>query len=343
MEETGESASGRAIGQNMHIIDPDGEVVIILRNANAPFAEWSDDLNAEPNDPGPAQQPNCDNDTENSHRFQVSMKHLTLASPVFKKILTGGWKESATYLQKGTVEITAESWDSEALLILLRAMHCQNDQLPKQLTLEMIAKLAILADYYECREVLGFFSNIWVQALEKPPATLCRDSILWLWISWFFRLPEQFEEVTSTVMSQSNGCIDHLGLPIPATLIETMYSTRESWIDTIIKRLRQAQADLFSGKLGCGLECRSIMYGALTLQMHPTGLLSPSLIAPYLGANYHQIVQHISALASPEWGSTSKSARGNLRRHSCSASSFVWLLGYPSGSIPGISGEDKYW
>ena len=43
-------------------------------------------------------------------RIQVSAKHLILASCVFKKLLTGGWKESVTYLQKGSVEITAESW-----------------------------------------------------------------------------------------------------------------------------------------------------------------------------------------------------------------------------------------
>lgn len=47
---------------------------------------------------------------ENCFCIQVSAKHLILASSVYQKILTGGWKESITYLQKGSVEITADSW-----------------------------------------------------------------------------------------------------------------------------------------------------------------------------------------------------------------------------------------
>ncbi|KAJ5712964.1 uncharacterized protein N7483_010145 [Penicillium malachiteum] len=42
-------------------------------------------------------------------RIQVSAKHLMFASPFFKRLLTGGWRESVTYSQKGKVEITAES------------------------------------------------------------------------------------------------------------------------------------------------------------------------------------------------------------------------------------------
>lgn len=41
----------------------------------------------------------------------------------FLKKLTGGWKESITYLQKGLVEVIVESWDIEALIILLQAIH----------------------------------------------------------------------------------------------------------------------------------------------------------------------------------------------------------------------------
>lgn len=84
---------------------------------------------------------------EGCFRIQVSAKHLALASSVFKKILTGGWKESITYLQKGSVEITAGSWDIEALLIILRIIHCQSYGVPRKLTLEMLAKVAVLADY----------------------------------------------------------------------------------------------------------------------------------------------------------------------------------------------------
>ncbi|KAL2826328.1 hypothetical protein BDW59DRAFT_161167 [Aspergillus cavernicola] len=158
----------------------------------------------------------CEPLDESCFRIQVSAKHLILASSVFQKILTGGWTESVTYLQKGSVEITAESWDIEALLILLRAIHGQHYQIPRKLTLEMLAKVAVLADYYECKEAMFIWTGIWVDALEeKIPTTCSRDLILWLWISWFFQLPAQFTETTSTAMSWSNGRISNLGLPIP--------------------------------------------------------------------------------------------------------------------------------
>jgi hypothetical protein len=122
--------------------------------------------------------------TERSFGIQVSAKHLTLASSVFKKILTGGWKESATYLQEGPVEITTEGRDIEALLTLLRVIHCQNHIVHRKLVLEMLAKVAVLGDFFKCKEAVGFFADIWIEALDgKPPTTYCRDLIIWLWIS----------------------------------------------------------------------------------------------------------------------------------------------------------------
>lgn len=66
----------------------------------------------------------------NEFRIQVSAKHMTFASPFFKKALTGGWKKTKAYLEKGFVEITTEDWDLKALLIVLRAIHCQHNIMP---------------------------------------------------------------------------------------------------------------------------------------------------------------------------------------------------------------------
>lgn len=186
---------------------PDG---VLTGTHEGPIREANDGQDA-------AQQGDNDNDlAERSFCIQVSAKHLTFSSPVFKRILTGGWKESVTLLEKGSVEVIAESWDIHALLILLRVIHCRNENIPRKLTLEMLAKIAVLSDYYECKEALAFTSDIWISALEEGvPTTFSRELILWLWISWFFRLPTQFEIATSTAMSLSNGWIHSLELPLP--------------------------------------------------------------------------------------------------------------------------------
>ncbi|KAJ5712940.1 uncharacterized protein N7483_010121 [Penicillium malachiteum] len=158
----------------------------------------------------------CERMDKREFCFQVSAKHMMFASSFFKKALTGAWKESETYQQKGSVEITADGWDSEALLIILRAIHCQYNQIPKKVTLEMLAKIAAIADYYDCKDVLYIMTDIWFGSLGEKAPTSSRDLALWLWVAWFFKLPKKFSEYTSLLMSRSDDLIGFRGLPIPA-------------------------------------------------------------------------------------------------------------------------------
>lgn len=158
-------------------------------------------------------------------RIQVSAKHLILASSVFRKTLTGAWKESFTLLEKGSVELTADGWDLEALLVLLRIFHCQHHEVPKNISLELLAKILVLADYYECQPAVRFFFDIWVTPLKKSfPSTYGRDMVLWLWVSWFFKMPAEFKKATSVVMSQAKGPVSSLALPIPERVISEFES-----------------------------------------------------------------------------------------------------------------------
>lgn len=165
------------MNQPTHIIDPDGEVIVILRNANSPFAQALEDrvsrttlpefgqcvqspaevikppqthsrklttkCKKQQNPkgiwttreaaslPGPAAFPGpapirdpvteqhvaeqpvveepaveekiCEPIVERCFYIRVSAKHLIFASPVFKRMLTGGWKETIEYLQKVSI------------------------------------------------------------------------------------------------------------------------------------------------------------------------------------------------------------------------------------------------
>jgi hypothetical protein len=153
---------------------------------------------------------------ENCFYIQVSAKHLMFSSCVFKSVLTSGWKESVEFQQKGSIELTAEGWGIEEFLIVLRAVHGKYYHIPRKLTLEMLAKVAVIADYYECKEALLAMTDAWINKLEeKIPTTHSRDLMLWLWVSWFFQLSSQFKQTTSTAMSCSGNQINAWGLPIP--------------------------------------------------------------------------------------------------------------------------------
>jgi hypothetical protein len=120
----------------------------------------------------------------------------------------------------GSVEITVCGWDLEAFMILMDIFHCQPQNLPREVSLELLAKIGILADYYECHALVRYFVDRWINTLkEKFPETYSRDSMLWLWVSWVFALPTEFEKSTAMAISQSSGLITNLGLPIPGKAI----------------------------------------------------------------------------------------------------------------------------
>ncbi|KAJ5135222.1 uncharacterized protein N7515_004500 [Penicillium bovifimosum] len=359
-----------------HIIDPDGEVIIILRNADCPFAQPAETPTSGDSDQGldgeaqspvelskaqlqsleektlkkgkldanltapestsPNEEPAAEEDLAASPdldclRIQVSAKHLMFASPVFKRMLTGGWKESILYAQKGSVEVTAESWDVEALLILLRAIHGQYHLVPRELTLEMLAKVAVITDYYGCKETLCLLTDVWIKNLkENIPATVNRDLILWLWISWFFQLPSQFKSSTSIAMSGSNGWIDSLGLPISDKVIDSMNERREKAISNVIARLYETRDAFLHGTIGCSFECRSIMYGALSIQMQSNNLLSPKPETPFLDLNCNCLVRTVKAFKSPEWWDDDDD------EHACYDSSLPSLFSELEDSLGGL-------
>ncbi|GKZ24725.1 hypothetical protein AbraIFM66951_011858 [Aspergillus brasiliensis] len=232
------------MNQPTHIIDPNGEVIIVLRNANAPSApddeedtiadmdidaksETIEDVEEQPDEERPAKRQHLEeqldehaplNETPEGEcfRIQVSAKHMMLASPVLRSMLTGGWKESATYQSKGFVEITAESWDLEALLILLNAIHGKTYTVPQSVSLEMLAKIAVIIDYYDCKEVMHFMTNTWIEGLKsRGNRALPRHVTLWVWISWVFDLDDEIRRSTSTAMTCGDRCFSNRGLPIP--------------------------------------------------------------------------------------------------------------------------------
>ncbi|CAI7575171.1 unnamed protein product [Penicillium viridicatum] len=408
------------MSQPTHIIDPDGEMVIILRNADSSFAlALEDTVNgmripesghcvqsppevidpspevfgppqphsrrprmkgkkkrkssaiwippvAEPlfdpaaspepapiKDPAPEQhiadQPNieeaaveeeiCEPLEETCFYIQVSAKHMIFASPVFKRILTGGWKESIAYLEKRSVEITAENWDIEAFLVVLHAIHGKYKDIPRKLTLEMLAKVAVIADYYECKEPLHLITDIWVNSMEeKIPATYSRDLILWLWISWFFQLPSQFKESTSAVMSCSENVIYGWELPIPDRVIELMNKSREEAINSLVYLLHATLEAFLSRSRGCSFECSSIMYGALTIHMESIGILPPKPAGPFPNLSYNDLTRKVSSFTSPQWYDRSSGYSGyrTVYAHACPNSSFTSIFADLNVCVQGL-------
>lgn len=231
-----------------HVLHPDGDVLLNLRYPDAAFAFWDE----QPPEPDKLDSPRgerqlltegyasevatpshpesrslTDDDVvllekpaEVQVQMRVSSSHLTLASPYFKRVIRGDWKEGHSIRSDGRLHLSLLDWDPDAVLILMNIIHGHTRSVPRSVSLEMLAKIAVLLDYYQCFEVAEVFTEMWLNRLEEElPATYSRDLILWIWISWVFRRPERFKVGTVTALKQCRGPIQTLGLPIPTSIV----------------------------------------------------------------------------------------------------------------------------
>ncbi|GKU12727.1 unnamed protein product, partial [Fusarium langsethiae] len=149
----------------------------------------------------------------------VSGKHLALASSYFEKMFAGSYVEGKIH-DSGLRRVTARDCDPEAFSIILSIMHGYHRDVPKSLSLEMLAKVAIIVDYYGCHEIVEPHVNIWIASLKSVlPTVYGRDCILCMMISWVFSEPDVFQQMTRLALIHSEKLIEAEDIPLPADLL----------------------------------------------------------------------------------------------------------------------------
>jgi hypothetical protein len=165
---------------------------------------------------------------EEGIHFHVCSGNLMSASPWFDRVLKrDGWLESNRNNEDRHFRISAEDWDDEALLILMNIFHLRNRDVPRTVSLEMLAKIALLVDYYDCGEAIELFANIWIADLSVNvpiPTTYDRTLVLWIWISWVFKWDELLKQSTLIAIKQCTESMRTLELPIPSWITGTYLS-----------------------------------------------------------------------------------------------------------------------
>ncbi|KAE9580331.1 hypothetical protein CGMCC3_g3897 [Colletotrichum fructicola] len=207
--------------EEVHQLDPDGDVELILRNPNAPFAVWDESEDAVVQHLNACDQKlpviakyssyyldwfddakqvsifppellNIDNPFDMDGfgkpppcRFLLSSRHLMLASSIFNKKLSGPWKESLKDPVERVRHIETTEWDVDALLILFQIIHGKHSHVPRFVDLEMLAKIATLVDYYDCHEAVQLYGDMWIDGIKNDLPTQCnRELVLWILVSW---------------------------------------------------------------------------------------------------------------------------------------------------------------
>ena len=111
----------------------------------------------------------------------------------------------------------------------------------------------------------------------------------------------------------------------------SMNERRNEAIEKTLARLHKIREDLLSGTRGCKFECRSMTYGALTLEMHSKDLLSSTLAVPFQGLSYQSLFQKVNSFKSPEWNH-----RWCYMTNECRPSFLTTLAGELDGCIEGL-------
>lgn len=230
--------------ETLHIFDPDGDVDFVytiisdqksVPDDNAKPESCNEDPARDPQTSGTGDQPaategngeqgKADSNEVRRVRLRASSKHLTLASPVFRRMFTGDWRESRNLAAGERAEIKGENWVVEqvdAMLILMNIIHGHGRKVPRDITLDTLAEIAVLVDYYECYEAVDVMTEIWIDKLLKSmPSTYGKDIISWIFISWVFQRPSSFTSATSIAATQSQQRIDPGDLPIPQRILGT--------------------------------------------------------------------------------------------------------------------------
>jgi hypothetical protein len=121
----------------------------------------------------------------------------------------------------------------------------------------------------------------------------------------------------------------------------SMNERREKAINNLIVLLHETRDAFLHGTRGCCFECRSIMYGALTMQMQSSNLLLPKPETPFPNLNYNSLVRRVLAFTSPAWydSSSNYSSYSTYRSsymHCCSDASFATIFGILEDSLEGL-------
>ena len=229
-----------ASSEEFYEIDPTGDTLLVLHNPDAPFAGWDAqvehpavyDVNWTFKWPGDDDSSNEESvftrmessDTQDTRlpgegpvRMRLSSNALRLSASTFSKMLSGHWKEGiASSDCAHTIE--TRDWGRDAMLIVMRIIHHKAQAVPRIISLELLASIALLVDFYECNEAVGIFGETWIKNLGPTSETSnWRELRMRLVISRVFHDYNMFRAMTRIFIREGNGPIPQ-ELPLPMAI-----------------------------------------------------------------------------------------------------------------------------
>lgn len=172
----------------------------------------------------------------------VSRPHMAMASPVWKAMLSSGWKESTS----NRVELPEDH--PEALLLLLRIAHSQFQDVPTELHVTALHQLAVMCDKYDCVQLTRPWLKHWILAYQ----ILRKYETGYAFICWTFGLEAAFRHIMRTLIYETR-LNHHTKMPTASTSCSP-FKTRWVTIERLIYEGRNLKNEVFPpGMLGRSL------------------------------------------------------------------------------------------
>ncbi|KAM0268795.1 hypothetical protein ACHAPA_004723 [Fusarium lateritium] len=262
-------------------IDPGGDTLLILPIKKSPATQSSTEASTEPSTEHPAEK-----------QFLCSQKHLTFASRRASKIFASTFKE-ASKEEDGLYHWKFEDvFDVEAFELVLKIIHGKTRDVPRAISLDLLAAVASIVDDLECHDTLAFFSQSWMANYEKLAPTYAKTLAQLILASFVFENASVFKTATKLAILHSQGAVLSYDLPIRVAILDLMESRRLVILRNLIVDLDALEKDLLDGNLGCSRVCRSMILGDLLQATKGCGLY-PRPSAPFDALAVHQVIQSL--------------------------------------------------
>lgn len=141
-------------------------------------------------------------------RCVVSSRHMMLASEHFHTLLSGPTEEAAILKSTGHVTIPI-SVDPDTLIILLNIIHGKTREVPRQVSLDLLRKLAVMVSGFKILGSVEFFADTWIENSKgELPAGYTGEVLSWLFVFFVFERAEEFRDMTRITQRECDEKFD---------------------------------------------------------------------------------------------------------------------------------------
>jgi len=139
-----------------------------------------------------------------------------LASRYFLTILGGDFPHAITLRTQGHVTIPLQD-DLDSVIILLNIIHGAGRKVPRQVSLDVLSKLAVVVSKFEMLSAVEFFSDTWIDNLQRSglPKMYNENVLPLVFVFWVFDRPAEFRDMTKLAQRESTERLEDDAADIP--------------------------------------------------------------------------------------------------------------------------------